>query len=82
MDEQRIDDASGCERHYANFLRIGFNQLEFLLNFAQLFAGSAEIVHTHLVTSPAHLKWFVELMQSCVADYEQRYGTIDFPSEH
>ena len=81
MDEAQIDDAGVFERRYANFLRVGFNLSEFLLDFAQLYADGPEAVHTHLVASPVHLKQFVELMQGCVADYEQRYGAIALPSE-
>ena len=81
MDEQRIDEVRVFERRYANFLRIGFNQSEFLLDFSQSYAGSPEAVHTHLVTGPVHLKQFVELMQVCMADYERQYGAIELLSE-
>ena len=81
MDEDTLGEAAVVERHYANFLRIGFNRLEFLLDFAQVYEGSPEAVHTYLVASPVHLKQFVELMHGCVTDYEQRYGTIDVAQE-
>lgn len=65
------------ERSYANHLRVGFNRLEFLLDFAQAYAGSAELVHAQLVAGPAHVKQFAALMQGCINDYESRYGPID-----
>jgi hypothetical protein len=70
------------ERRYANHLRIGFNQLEFLLDFAQAYAGQGDVVHTQLVAAPAHVKQFAALLQGCVADYEQRYGPIVLPEGH
>ncbi len=70
------------ERRYANHLRIGFNQLEFLLDFAQAYEGADEFVHTQLVAAPAHVKQFAELLEGCVAEYEQRYGPIRLPAEH
>ena len=70
------------ERRYANHLRIGFNRLEFLLDFAQAYDGSRELVHAHLVAAPAHVKQFAELMQGCIRDYEQRYGSIPLERGH
>lgn len=65
-----------AERRYANHLRIGFNRLEFLLDFAQAFDGQPDIVHSPLVAAPTHVKLFVDLLQGCLSDYEQRYGPI------
>jgi hypothetical protein len=73
MDEPA---AEPTERRYANHLRVGFNRLEFLLDFAQAYEGSGELVHAQLVAAPAHVKQFSVLLQGCVADYEQRYGPI------
>ena len=69
------------ERRYANHLRIGFNQLEFLLDFAQAYEGAGDLVHTRLVAAPAHVKQFAELLDGCVAEYEQRYGPIRMPAD-
>lgn len=71
------------DRRYANHLRVAFNRLEFLLDFAQAYDGSEESVHAQLVSAPAHVKQFVGLMQGCIADYEARYGSIalDSPGE-
>jgi|GEM_PF-2222196 len=78
MDPSTSDPSSAPaqERRYANHLRIGFNRLEFLLDFAQAYDGSRELVQAQLVAAPAHLKQFAELMQGCIRDYEARYGTI------
>lgn len=68
--------AAPRERHYANHLRVGFNRLEFLLDFAQVHDRAEGLVHVQLVASPAHAKQFVALMQGCIDDYESRYGAI------
>ena len=64
------------ERSYANHLRVGFNRLEFVLDFAQAYEGCDDVVHAKLVAAPAHVKQFAALMHGCVNDYEQRYGVI------
>lgn len=64
------------ERGYANHLRVGFNRLEFLLDFAQAYENSDEVVHAQLVAAPAHVKQFAELMNGCINAYELRYGVI------
>lgn len=68
--------ASSRERRYANHLRVGFNRLEFLLDFAHAYEDSEEVVHAQLVAAPAHVKQFAALMQGCIGDYEARYGVI------
>ena len=80
MEEATAAAAGLGERRYANHLSIGFNRLEFLLDFAQAYEGRGEITHTHLVAAPAHVKQFAQLMQGCLADYERRYGTIPEPA--
>ena len=61
---------------FANFLRVGFNRQEFLLDFAQAHEGLPEQLSAALVAAPAHVKQFAALMQGCLSDYEQRYGVI------
>lgn len=67
-----------AERRYTNHLRVGFNRLEFLLDFAQAYDdGGGELVHAQLVAAPAKAKAFTLLMQGCIADFEARFGVID-----
>ncbi len=82
MDDLTDAIAALGERRYANHLRIGFNQHEFLLDFAQAYHGQGDVVHTQLVAAPAHVKQFMSLLQGCVADYEQRFGPIAAQAEH
>ena len=79
MDDPSAADVGAGVRRYANHLRVGFNQLEFLLDFAQAYDARGEAVHTQLVAAPAHAKQFAALLQGCLDDYEQRYGPIAAP---
>jgi hypothetical protein len=74
MEEPTTEQQPALERRYANFLRVGFNQSEFLLDFAQSYEGVAPVLHTHLVASPLHARRFAELLDSCVEDYDALYG--------
>lgn len=74
MQEPATDPQLALERRYANFLRIGFNQSEFLLDFAQLYEGATPVLHTHLVASPVHTRRFAQLLGSCFEDYDALYG--------
>ena len=76
MDRPQSKPPMTAERRYANHLRVGFNRLEFLLDFAQAYEGSGELVHAQMVAGPAHVKQFAALMQQCVSDYERQYGVI------
>ena len=76
MDPSNQESTPTRVRLFANFLRVGFNRQEFLLDFAQAHEGQAEHVSASLVAAPAHVKQFAVLMQGCVSDYEQRYGVI------
>ena len=78
MDPSCPESTQTRVRLFANFLRVGFNRQEFLLDFAQAHEGQPEHVTASLVTAPAHVKQFAALMQDCVSDYEQRYGVIAF----
>ena len=76
MDPSCPESTQTRMRLFANFLRVGFNRQEFLLDFAQAHEGQPEHVTASLVAAPAHVKQFAALMQGCVSDYEQRYGVI------
>ncbi len=76
MDPSCPEPTQTRVRLFANFLRVGFNRQEFLLDFAQVHDGQPEHISAALVAAPAHVKQFAALMQGCVSDYEQRYGVI------
>lgn len=70
-------DADRIEGRYANYLEIGFNAAEFVLDFGQLFRDAGlPSVHTRIVTNPAHMQSFHELVQGCLRSYRAQYGPI------
>ena len=64
-------------REYANCFKVGYNALEFLLDFGQLYeAAEAEYFHTGIVTSPGHAKNLLYTLRDSIAGYEEDFGTI------
>jgi Protein of unknown function (DUF3467) len=62
---------------YANYLEGGVNEAEFVIDFGQQYQGEAKPrLHTRIVTAPAYMRAFVEVLQNCINDYEMRYGPI------
>lgn len=71
------EQSSHQEGRYGNYFRIGFNKFEFLIVIGQSYAeGEGETLHTRVVTTPSYAKAFAELLQSSLAEYEEKYGPI------
>ena len=62
-----------AESKYANFFRVSFNDLEFILEFGQEFLDQPEI-HTRVVLSPANVGPFLKLTTESWMQFEERYG--------
>jgi len=69
------------ESRYSNFLRVGYNQYEFLLEFGQLYGERAECVLSRIVTTPAYAKEFAMLLVNSLDEYERKYSEIRAPEE-
>lgn len=63
---------------YANFLQVAHGQAEFFLAFGQLARGRADQAHlaSTLVTSPAHAKAMLAVLEEAIQRYEARFGEI------
>lgn len=62
---------------YANFLCIGHNAYEFVLDFGQFFPESADFQpNTRIITGPAYAKGFLVALREAVERYERRHGPI------
>jgi hypothetical protein len=68
---------------YANFLKVGYTEYEFLLDFGQSFGHeNRPHVHTRIVTTPAHANAIFRTLRDSVEEFEARFGTIaDLESE-
>ncbi len=74
---KRTTDAQGGEARYANYLEVGTNETECVLDFGQYYEGDNALrLHTRIVVAPAYMKEFAALLQSCIVEYELRHGPI------
>lgn len=71
------DKRRGLVGRYANFLEVGFNDAEFLLDFGQQYEGSEPLIHTRVITSPAYVRGFITLLADSAAAYEKSGGKTD-----
>lgn len=69
--------APRIDGRYANYLCIGHNAYEFVLDFGQLFPESEDFEpHTRIITGPAYAKGFLATLREAIQGYEQRHGPI------
>jgi hypothetical protein len=62
---------------YSNYLRVGCNAFEFLLDFSDYREGDTEPRSVVVVvTSPVFAKAFGKTLQQALSDYEERFGAI------
>lgn len=66
---------------YSNFLQVGHNAVEFLLDFGRQFEDSRYQVLMRIVTNPAHAKEFADLLSRSIQEYEKRFGQIRHAGE-
>jgi len=62
---------------YANFVVVGHNAFEVVLEFGQVYEGNDEPhMHTRLVTTPAYAKAMLETLRTSLARFEAAHGPI------
>jgi hypothetical protein len=65
------------ERLYSNYLRVGCNAFEFILEFCDYREGDTEArVISVVITTPAFAKAFEATLSQSIKNYEERFGTI------
>ncbi len=65
------------EGRYANYIVVGHNAVEFVLNFGQQFEGCNEpLMHTRIVTAPIYAKAILKTLDSAVSEFEESHGSI------
>ena len=71
-------DSDPLQGQYANYLKVGYNAFEFLLDFGQLHSESLEPrIHTRIITGPAYAKAMLVVLRDSIARYEQAFGVIE-----
>jgi hypothetical protein len=76
--EAKSSQTSGPpEGRYANYFRIGYNDLELIIDCGQCYGDNDEPqLHTRLITSPAYGKALLKTLQVSLEEYEKAYGRI------
>jgi hypothetical protein len=64
------------EGRYANLFRVGFNAVEFVIEFGQFFPNAPEQFSMRVITSPVYVREFVRVLEGSVADFEREFGAI------
>lgn len=72
------DNSIQLEGRYANYFKVGYNALEFLIDFGQFYSGTrTPTLHTRVMTNPSYAKLLLETLQKSIAEYEARFGQIE-----
>jgi Protein of unknown function (DUF3467) len=62
---------------YANYLVVGHNAFEFVLDFGQVYEGNdVGQMHTRIVTTPVYARAMLETLQASIAQFETNHGPI------
>jgi uncharacterized protein DUF3467 len=76
--DDAADEGRAREGRYANYIAVGHNLSEFVLDFAQFFLED-EVrprPHTRIITSPSHAKTFWTTLGRSIEQYERSFGLI------
>jgi hypothetical protein len=79
LNERTDEPQSGSELEgqYANYFRVGYNAVEFVLDFGQFYLDeNRPRLHTRIVTSPVYAKALGETIRDSLSDYERAHGAI------
>ena len=69
--------AKKLEGKYANYLKVGHNAVEFILDFGQYYPGSEEAeLYTRIITNPAYAKDFFNTLKKSIKQYEKKFEPI------
>jgi hypothetical protein len=71
------DDCDQASGRYANYLLVGHNECEFVLDFGQVYEATDPVrIHTRIVTPPMHAKAMAEALLAALTRFESDYGPI------
>jgi hypothetical protein len=75
-------DDGKLEGRYANYFKVGYNAVEFVLDFGQFYPDDETAqLHTRIVTTPTYAKTLSETLQASLAQYTDHYGMISETNE-
>jgi hypothetical protein len=71
---------TSLEARYANLLKVGYNALEFLLEFCQYFDENEEAeLCARIITNPTDAKAMLATLQEAVDAFKRAFGPIKAP---
>jgi hypothetical protein len=66
------------EGRYANYFEVGHNEIEFVLDFGQLYPeAEGPVFHTRIAIVPAFAKELAQTLQQSLREYELSYGPLE-----
>ncbi len=67
-----------AEGNYSNLAIISHSPAEFIIDFTRVFPGVPKArVHSRIIMTPQHAKYFLQALQDNVERYEKQFGTIN-----
>jgi hypothetical protein len=66
--------SNALEGRYANLFKVGFNDVEFVLEFGQEYEGGKPRIHTRVITSSAYVENLLKLLGDALESYRRGYG--------
>ena len=71
------DQAEAPIGNYANYLNVGCNAFEFVLDFGQFYPEEGHAgACVRIVTSPVYCKRFLRTLEQALREYEAEYGAV------
>ncbi len=75
-NEDEFDDAP-LEARYTNFVKVGHNAFEFVVDFGQYYSETEHVLfHSRIVTGPRYAKEMLNIIRVAVGEYEEKFGVI------
>ncbi len=76
-DDESMQNAHKLEGRYANYVKVGHNAFEFVIEFGQCYDDDKNAyMHSKIMSSPAYVKEFFRTLQKSLEEYEENYGEI------
>lgn len=76
-DKKKHPKDRDLEGRYANTFEIGYNAVEFLIDFGQYHPENGERFFIRVITCPKYAKELLKVLQCAIDAYENKYGVIE-----
>jgi hypothetical protein len=60
---------------YANYFKVGYNAVEFVIDYGQFFNGDDETALCgRIITSPSYVRCLIDTLSDAMIDFERKHG--------